>query len=690
MTKIKTFLLLAIFGILFFTSLQVSAHGYVVSPASRGYQGSLDKNSLGYAAAVAKYGTIINEPQSLEALKGFPGAGPADGRIASANGALGGDTTLDNQTADRWTKTNISAGINAFTWKYTAYHKTAKWHYYMTKPGWDPNKPLSRADLELIGEVIHNGTPPTDNTPHYINIPQNRQGYHIIVAIWDIADTVNAFYNVIDVNVTSGTGPATPPNTPTGLAAQNITSTSAKITWTPQSDAASYVVFRNDQTVQEVTTPVFQDQGLLPSTTYTYKVQAKGSSGLTSAKSNGLAVLTNNANTIEKPTAPTNLHSMGVTINSVSLMWGPSTHTQGIKHYQVFRNGVKITETTQTDFLNTGLSSDTEYSYTVKAVALNDQISDASNELKARTKKIENLEKPTAPTNLHSMSKTETSVSLMWGASTHSQGIKNYQVFRNGAKITETTQVSFVNTGLSSDTEYSYTVKAVALNDQISDASNELKVKTNKSNNNGQLYCGAQVYKATSAYPTPHTKVFYSCKIWENKWYANPNDLPGANAVWEEVGVCTEGSNCTLPTTYCGAQPYSSIKTYSIANTKVFYACKIWENKWYANPGEIPGQSATWKLLSNCTEGPNCNSAKSNNQDDGLSVIVAGNLIDFSPESYYGKINEVNVFDTRGTLILSAKKPAKNSINISSLQTGVYFIRILYSDGGSVTKTIKK
>lgn len=672
--------------------MNVLAHGYVVSPASRGYQGSLEKNSLGYAAAIAKYGTIINEPQSLEALKGFPGAGPADGRIASANGALGGDTTLDNQTADRWTKTNISTGVMSFIWKYTAYHKTRKWHYYMTKPGWNPNKPLARADLELIGEVQHNGTPPTDNTPHYINIPQNRQGYHVIVAIWDIDDTVNAFYNVIDVNVTSATGPVAP-SVPTGLAAQNITSTSAKITWTPQSDAASYIVSRNDQTIQEVNTPVFQDQGLLPNTTYTYKVQAKGSSGLTSAKSTGLAVQTSAANTVEKPTAPTNLHSMGVTENSVSLMWGPSTHTQGIKLYQVFRNGVKITETTQTDFLNTGLSSDTEYSYTVKAVALNDQISDASNELKAKTKKIENVEKPTTPTNLHSMNVTETSVSLMWGASTHAQGIKNYQVFRNGVKITETTQTNFSNTGLSSDTEYTYTVKAVATNDQISDASNELKVRTNKANNNGQSYCGAQVYNPASAYPTAQTKVFYSCKIWKNKWYANPNDLPGVNAVWEEVSVCTEGPNCVLPTTYCGAEPYSTAKTYSTANTKVFYACKIWQNKWFANPGEIPGQSSTWQLVSNCSEGPNCNSAKSSSQDvqDGnLLVIVTDNVINFSPETYYGKINEVNVFDTRGTLVLAAKKPVKNSINISSLQTGVYFVRVLYSDGGSITKTIKK
>ena len=47
---------------------------------------------------------LLMNQGSLEAPKGFPAAGPADGKIASANGSIGGDTTLDIQTADRWKK----------------------------------------------------------------------------------------------------------------------------------------------------------------------------------------------------------------------------------------------------------------------------------------------------------------------------------------------------------------------------------------------------------------------------------------------------------------------------------------------------------------------------------------------------------------------------------------------------------
>jgi predicted carbohydrate-binding protein with CBM5 and CBM33 domain len=598
MTRKIFFPVLLMLAMLVPSLIHLSAHGYVLSPASRGYQGSLDKASLGYSVAFGKYGSVINEPGSLEAPKGFPALGPADGKIASANGSIGGDTTLDLQTADRWKKTNISTGVNAFIWKYSAYHATAKWHYYMTKQGWDPNKPLSRQDLELIGTIAHNGTPPQDNVSHQITVPANRTGYHIILAVWDVADTVNAFYNVIDVNVTSGTG-ISAPATPTGVIQVGVTSSSAKISWTPQPDAVSYTVFRNGQNIQQVSGAAFEDTGLTANTVYTYEIQAKGSSGLTSGKSTPLNVKTNSEETIEKPTAPSNLHSMGVTENSVSLMWMASTHTQGIKNYQVFENGIKVGETVQTSFSRTGLAQDTEYRYTVRSVAMNDQTSDMSNELKVRTKK--------------------------------------------------------------------------------------------STPGNGQTYCGAEQYNPANAYPTAGAKVFYSCKIWKNKWYANPGELPGTNMVWEEVSACTEGPGCQSsgPVTYCGAQEYNPAKTYPTAGTKVFYACKIWENKWYANPGETPGTNAVWKVINTCTEGSGC-TAGLTSREGGLSVIVSDHLISFSPEDYYGKMSRVEVINPGGLQMLSSVNPTKGGINISHLQAGIYFVRIHYKDGSSITKTIRK
>lgn len=196
-------IILATAGFTALSTIEVSAHGYISQPISRGYQGNLEKDK-NWSAAFEKYGAVINEPQSLEAPKGYPTGGPADGRIASANGAVG-DFKLDQQSASFWTKQTLTTGPNDFTWKFTANHSTSKWHYYITKTGWNQNKPLSRDEFEFIGEVDNNGNSSATTPTHTINIPSNRLGYHVILAVWDVADTTNAFYNVIDANIQSPT-----------------------------------------------------------------------------------------------------------------------------------------------------------------------------------------------------------------------------------------------------------------------------------------------------------------------------------------------------------------------------------------------------------------------------------------------------------------------------------------------------
>lgn len=180
-----TLLLLALsFGF----SSKVSAHGYVQAPESRALlcQKGVNKDC----------GAIVYEPQSLEAPGNFPEAGAADGKIASANGAF---PELDQQSADRWAKVPMKSGANTFTWKLTAAHATDKWDYYITKADWDPNKPLTRADLELFCTVEDGGKRPDSITTHNCEVPE-RTGYHVILAYWEVYDTANAFYNVIDAN----------------------------------------------------------------------------------------------------------------------------------------------------------------------------------------------------------------------------------------------------------------------------------------------------------------------------------------------------------------------------------------------------------------------------------------------------------------------------------------------------------
>ncbi|MGX7174022.1 lytic polysaccharide monooxygenase [Enterococcus ratti] len=369
---------------------QVAAHGYVESPPSRGYQGALEKDMLSYGIAFDKYGGVINNPQSLEAKKGFPDAGPADGHIASAEGGFGqiGDLVLDKQTSDRWTKQTINQGPMNFTWLYTAAHSTSKWHYYMTKPGWDPNDPLDRDDLELIGTIKHDGSDADTNLSHTINIPKNRLGYHIVLAVWDVADTPNAFYNVIDVNVKGEAAIPTAPSAPKNVRATNVTSKSVTLMWNGQSNTISYNIYRNGLLIGNSVNAEFVDTNLKEKTTYLYEIEAVGQGDLTSKKT-AISVTTVAQSSEEKPTAPKHLHAMETTSNSVSLMWGESSHTQGIKRYEIYRDGKRIGSTSTTVYNDSELAANTTYTYTVKAISNSNESSDSSNALKITTAKKE-------------------------------------------------------------------------------------------------------------------------------------------------------------------------------------------------------------------------------------------------------------------------------------------------------------
>ena len=180
-------------------SSTASAHGYVNKPESRGL--------LCKTGANKNCGGVQYEPQSLEALGNFPIGGPADGKIAGANTF----PKLDEQSKNRWTKVTMKSGANTFSWTLTAPHATAKWDYYITKQNWNPNKPLKRADLERFCTINYGGKKPSKNVKHECNVPK-RSGYQVILAVWSIADTPNAFYNVIDANFDGTTNQPIKPN----------------------------------------------------------------------------------------------------------------------------------------------------------------------------------------------------------------------------------------------------------------------------------------------------------------------------------------------------------------------------------------------------------------------------------------------------------------------------------------------
>ncbi|MBU6953238.1 N-acetylglucosamine-binding protein GbpA [Hahella sp. HN01] len=185
-----------------FIAQNVLAHGYISKPASRSYQCKLGEN--------LNCGAIQWEPQSVEGPDRYPEGGPADGKIASAG--VSHFSELDEQSVNRWKKTPIQAGSNTFMWSFTANHATRDWRYYITKEGWNPNAPLTRNSFEAQPFCSYDGNnqrPPTELS-HECNVP-SRSGYQVILGVWDVGDTVNSFYQVIDVDFGGGGGDPSEP-----------------------------------------------------------------------------------------------------------------------------------------------------------------------------------------------------------------------------------------------------------------------------------------------------------------------------------------------------------------------------------------------------------------------------------------------------------------------------------------------
>ncbi|GAA4032108.1 lytic polysaccharide monooxygenase [Allokutzneria multivorans] len=167
------------------------AHGYTTNVPSRSY--------LCKTGAVTGCGPIQWEPQSVEGPKGFPARGPGDGRICA--GGLSQFAQLDDPRGGSWPARKVSSGQNlAFSWTLTAAHATTSFRYFITRAGWNPSAPLTRAALEPAPfyAVDFKGARPGSTVTHTGKLP-TRSGRHLILAVWDIADTGNAFYQCGDV-----------------------------------------------------------------------------------------------------------------------------------------------------------------------------------------------------------------------------------------------------------------------------------------------------------------------------------------------------------------------------------------------------------------------------------------------------------------------------------------------------------
>jgi endonuclease I len=92
---------------------------------------------------------------------------------------------------------------------------------------------------------------------------------------------------------------------------------------------------------------------------------------------------------------------------------------------------------------------------------------------------------PTAPTSLASTSKTSTSITLAWNASTDNVGVTSYDVYANNVFKTNVSGITATITGLTASTNYSIYVKAKDAAGNTSASSSTIAVTTNSNATGG-------------------------------------------------------------------------------------------------------------------------------------------------------------------------------------------------------------
>ncbi|MCM0667993.1 endonuclease [Flavobacterium tyrosinilyticum] len=91
------------------------------------------------------------------------------------------------------------------------------------------------------------------------------------------------------------------------------------------------------------------------------------------------------------------------------------------------------------------------------------------------------IQAPTTPTSLASTSKTSTSISLSWTASTDNVAVTGYEVYANSVLKTTVSTLTTTITGLTASTSYSIYIKAKDAAGNTSASSNTISITTNSS-----------------------------------------------------------------------------------------------------------------------------------------------------------------------------------------------------------------
>ncbi|MFC2151455.1 fibronectin type III domain-containing protein [Bacteroidota bacterium] len=321
----------------------------------------------------------------------------------------------------------------------------------------------------------------TTSTNEYILDLVAGTEYSFYVIAKDASGNISAASNALTIS-TEGVEDTEIPTTPTNLIASDLTHSSVYLSWNVSNDnvgVSEYALYENEVYLTSTDINEFYRSNLAPNTLYSYYVTAKDDAENVSANSNVINITTPGAPDTSPPSTPTNLSASNIGQTSLYLSWNESTDNIGVLLYQIFDKDENLIESTVDNFYSvTNLFAGTEYSFYVITKDAAGNKSEKSNMFEVSTLGNEDLEAPTAPTNVIASNIGQNYVNLKWNASADNNEVDKYIIYRNDDSLTITTNTSKIIFGLDANTNYEFYVVATDLADNKSDKSNILSVTT--------------------------------------------------------------------------------------------------------------------------------------------------------------------------------------------------------------------
>ena len=446
---------------------------------------------------------------------------------------------------------------------------------------------------------------------------------------------------------------------------ENLTATpksSSKITltWDAVSNVSSYNVYRDGQKVATVTETTFEDSKLNHETQYCYTVTTITNSGESGFSDEACAT------TLEPTEAqtPTNLIATAESSSTIVLTWDKADEATSYNVYQ--DETLIVSEITNTMYIVNGLNAETNYCFSVSAV--NKLGESAKSESACATTLEDSGDDPIDPTPepdpepevptlaapvVTAEATSDTTILLTWEAV---ENAVRYNIYSGDETVKlAVSATSYTVDGLNADTQYCFNVVAINRDSQ-SEKSEDACATTMKA------------------------------------------EEPEAPALEAPVVTAEATSDTTILLTWNAVEGamryniYSGDETVKLAVNETSYTVTGLkaDTQYCFNVVAINRESQSEKSEDACATTLKTEGIEEQTSSFNIYPNPVNDKLYIEAKT---EIEEVVIYDVYGrvqNLSNSATQQLSNSIDVSNLNSGVYFVKVVTENGEAVQRFIKK